>query len=69
MDCTGQRKDKTKHNTGQNKGKARQHMFNVILLDVTTAKHGIIPTERETEERGIITNREGHWVAAKRRVK
>ena len=45
-------------------------IFNVILLDVTTAKHVIIPTERETKEGGIMedgTNREGHWVAAKGR--
>ena len=29
-------------------------IFNVILLDVTTAKHVIIPTERETKEGGIM---------------
>ena len=45
-------------------------IFDIIVLDVTTTKHGIIPTERQTEEGGIMedgTNREGHWVAAKRR--
>ena len=29
-------------------------IFDIIVLDVITAKHGIIPTERETEEGGIM---------------
>ena len=29
-------------------------VFNVILLVVMTAKHGNVPTERETEEGGIM---------------
>ena len=29
-------------------------IFNVTLLDVTTAKHGVVPTEREIEEGKIM---------------
>ena len=29
-------------------------IFDIIVLDVTTTKHGIIPTERQTEEGGIM---------------
>ena len=39
------------------------------MLDVTTAKHVIIPTERETEEGGIMedgTNKQGRALGGSR---
>ena len=40
---------------------------------MTTAKYGIIPTEekqkREESWKMVRTKREGHWVAAKKRIR